>query len=264
MDGNPIFGWMLREDIFNETGTMSGTSFDKALPNSACWEPFHNHMDNSPCVLHRYNNWIDYVGEVERKQRHLPIFDEHSSGKKKHFDFNIIREQMDQYQPKCQQGNDELVDYHNNASTSPVFCHFRTYDGRNSNSREVDASQLEWSNHLEPSEVVRMLDRDQLGIVELSDALTFMNETFAHLNVSSCTTEGQSEQLLLCVFRRHSMPSANKASKVTIKGWLYRTMDQCYIPINDMEYSFTCGRSSVTFNVWSRYMTDRQQGNRLP
>jgi Sulfotransferase family len=152
-------------------------------------------------------------------------------------------------------------------ATAP-FCHFRSYDGGTTRVsrklQDVDTSAVEYRKNLKPSEIVHVFDQDQLGIDDLSDALTLMNETFTILNTTSCNTNHQPDNLLLCVYHRQSIPrkttkSGQYGSIVPIKGWQYRTLDRCFIPYENMEYSTTCGRSSYQFNTWSQYMLEHQE-----
>ena len=248
--GHPIFGWELRVHENKYTD---------------CWEPFNSLTENSPCVVRYYNDWIGYIEDVEAKQRKLPAYEKHS-GIDNRINPKIVQDQMEEHQPKCSNG-DELVDRFYTSSTAP-FCHFRSYNGGNSLSirklHDLDMSSLEFRKNLKPSEIVNLFDRNQLGINELSDALSLMTENFVHFNTSSCDEKGQPEQLLLCAFHRQSIPRTSVrpgqyGSKVPIKGWQYRTLDKCFVPVENMEFSNLCGRSSEQYKVWSQYMLDRHE-----
>jgi Sulfotransferase family len=262
--GHPIYGWELRVHENQVDGSK-----DNKSQKTECWEPFSSQTEDSPCVVHYYNDWIGYVEDVEVKQRKLPVYNQHS-GIDYHINPKIIQEQMDEFQPKCSNGG-EPVDSFYTSSTAP-FCHFRSYDGGNSLSirkmHDFDVSSLEFRRNLKPSEIVHLFDREQLGIDELSDALSLMTETFAHFNASSCDAKDLPEQVLLCAYHRQSSPRTavvpgQYGSKVPIKGWQYRTMDKCFIPVENMEYSSTCGRRSDQYKVWSQHMLDRQQKMQL-
>lgn len=259
--GHPIYGWVLRMQDRKNSENVTNSSTDNKSRQTGCWQPFNSQNEDSGCVVYYYNDWIGYIEDVEATQRKLPVYQKQRSDSDNHINSIVVQQQIDMYQPKCSKVDDDTV------PTTP-FCHFRSYDGGNSlgirKKYDFDISSLEFRKNLKPSEIVHLFDRDQLGINDLSEALSFMNETYSNLKTWSCKSNDQPEHLLLCVYHRHSLPRpaavvGQYGSKVSIKGWQYRTLDRCFIPVENMEYSSACGRSSDQFNIWSKYMLKRQQ-----
>ena len=251
--GHSIYGWVLRKQS-STSGQTKG-----------CWEPFNSRSQNMPHTLYYYNDWIGYVEDVELKQRKLPAFD-HSGRTDSSITQNAIQEQMEQYRPKCT-GCGNLADNFDSKTPAP-FCHFRSYDGGGNSVKvremeDVDINDMEFRKNLKPSEIVTLFDREHLGVDDLSHALTLMKETFADINATSCNANDRPEHLVLCVYHRHSIPRTitipgQFGSEVPIKGWQYRTLDRCFIPIENMDYSMVCGRGSEQYKAWSRYMSEHQ------
>lgn len=266
--GHSIYGWTLSIHESKVTELMANASSHNKPHKTGCWQPFRSRTEDSACIKYYYNDWIGYVEDIEAKQRNLPLFRKHSdNGGDKHLPASPdrIQERMSKNQPKCSQGGDNAMDRLITFSNAP-FCHFKSYDGGSSHIartlQKFDA--VEYKKKVKPSEIVSLFDRHQLGIDDLSDALTLMTETFIHLNASSCNTNHRPENSLLCVYHRQSISrtppvSGQYGSKVPILGWQYRTLDRCYVPYEDMEYSSTCGRNSYQFKIWSQYMLQHQQ-----